>query len=256
MNMRIVTIQSEHRDSDSKEERIRNICETIKKSGESDLVLLPEMWNTGFFSYDKYSANAETDSGETVLALSDMARECETNIFTGSFIEKDGGKLYNTALFIDRNGDIKGKYRKIHLFADEAEYISRGEDITVCKTDIGIVGMSICYDLRFPELYRALSKRGAEIMLSCYALPAVRAEHWRILTPARALENQAFFASCGCAGVNEGVEYSGGSMVVSPYGSVIGEAKKRGDVIDTSIDISKAREYRKSFPALCDRILF
>lgn len=254
--MNITTIQLEHEDYKTKEDRIKSVCHTIRNSTASDLILLPEMWNTGFFSYEKYYENAEREKGDTITALSDIAKELEINIFTGSFIERIGDKLYNTSLIIDRKGEIKGKYRKIHLFHDEAKYISRGTEIGICKIDIGIVGMSICYDLRFPELYRELSKRGAEIMVSCYALPAVRAEHWRILTPARALENQAIFVSCGCAGVNKGVEYAGDSMVVSPYGEIISEAPKKGGVFNTSVYVDSVREYRNSFSALNDRILF
>lgn len=253
--MKITAIQLEHKDSDTKDERIKKVCGLIKENAGSDLILLPELWNTGFFSYDSYEKNAEYADGVTITALRDAAREIQCNIFTGSFIEKRGNKLYNTSLILDRNGEIKGRYSKIHLFADEAKYITRGEDICVCETDIGIIGMSICYDLRFPELYRALSERGAEILLSCYALPASRTKHWQILTPARALENQALFVSCGCAGRNGGIEYAGHSTAVSPYGEILAEAEKKGGILNVSADINDVREYRNSFSALKDRIM-
>lgn len=253
--MKITTIQLEHNDRNTKEERIKNVCRLIEKNSESDLILLPEMWNTGFFSYDKYSENAEYITGDTITALRDKAIATHTNIFTGSFIEKRDNKLYNTALMLNRNGEIIGRYSKIHLFGDERKYISQGEDTCVCNTDIGTVGMSICYDLRFPELYRELAKKGAEILLSCYALPSSRTKHWQILTPARALENQALFVSCGCAGVNEGIEYAGHSMAVSPYGDILSEAKKEGSIVSTSADIDDIRKYRNSFSALKDRIM-
>lgn len=252
--MKITTIQLEHNDSDTKEDRINSVCGLIERNAESDLILLPEMWNTGFFSYDKYFENAEYVTGDTITALRDKAVSTHTNIFTGSFVEKRDNKLYNTALMLNRLGEIIGRYSKIHLFGDERQYISRGEDICVCNTDIGLVGMSICYDLRFPELYRELTKQGAEILLSCYALPSLRTKHWQILTPARALENQALFVSCGCAGLNEGTEYAGHSMAVSPYGDILSEAGKDGAVISTSADVDEVREYRAGFSALRDRI--
>lgn len=253
--MRIATVQLEHNDTDTKESRIKNVCSMIRKNIESDLIILPEMWNTGFFSYDKYFENSESITGATITALSETAKAVQSNIFTGSFIEKCDNKLYNTSIMLNRKGEIIGKYRKIHLFGDEKKYISKGEDICVCNTDIGIVGMSICYDLRFPELYRELTQKGAEILISCYALPYERKDHWKILTPARALENQAFFASCGCTGMNEGIEYAGHSMTVSPYGQILNEAGKKEEILNISVDISEARDYRRKFSALKDRIM-
>lgn len=251
--MKISIIQLEHSDLDAKAQRVEKVSNLIRGLNTPDLILLPELWGTGFFSYNEYKKNSESVDGETFAAMSALAREKNSYIFTGSFVEKYKDKLYNTALLLDKKGDIIGRYRKIHLFGEEKEYLCPGKDICTAETEFGIIGLSICYDLRFPELYRKLSQRGAQILLSCYALPKQRTEHWRILTPARALENQAFFISCGCGGENRGVAYAGNSMVVSPYGEILSECKK--EVEETVIDINQAKKYRSEFSALRDRVL-
>ena len=251
--MKISIIQLEHNDLDTKAQRIKNVSNLIRGLNSPDLILLPELWGTGFFSYKEYQKNSESIDGEIFLAMSELAREKSSYIFTGSFIEKCGDKLYNTALLLDKKGEIIGSYRKIHLFGEEKEYLSPGKDICTAETEFGIIGLSICFDLRFPELYRKLSEKGAQILLSCYALPKQRTEHWRILTPARALENQAFFISCGCSGENRGIAYAGNSMVASPYGEILYECKK--EVTEVTIDINQAEKYRAEFSALKDRVL-
>lgn len=254
--MRVYVIQLEHNDKDTKNERIKHTVALINDLDSPDLILLPELWGTGFFAYDKYFENSEDLYGETVASLSDIARAKCTYIFTGSFIEQRKNGFYNTALLLDRGGDIAAQYRKIHLFGDEKKLLSAGEEISVAETELGIIGLSICYDLRFPELYRKLSLKGTEIFLSCYALPKERLPHWQILTPARAVENQSFFISCGCAGINRGVTYSGHSMIVSPMGEIIREGSTSGDILCADIDINDAKLYRSAFPALNDRRMF
>ncbi len=254
--MRSYILQLEYRDSGTKQERLSRAADIIRSLESPDIILLPELWATGFFSYGDYEKNSEAADGETFALLSKLAREKDTYIFTGSFTEKSGGRLYNTALLLDRSGEIAAAYRKIHLFGDEKKLVSPGTDIVTAETELGVIGMSICYDLRFPELYRRLSEKGAELFLSCYALPAERLEHWRILTPARALENQAFFLSCGCSGKNNGVLFSGHSMIVTPRGEILREGGIHEKIICADIDPEAARRYRESFPALKDRVLF
>lgn len=253
--MNISILQLEHNDSHTKNERISHVLSQINALGKTDIIILPELWNTGFFSYDDYFNNSEAVDGETVTVLSDLAKSKCTYIFTGSFIEKRGGNFYNTACLLDRKGNIAAKYSKIHLFGDEKKYLSGGNEISVAKTDLGNIGLSICYDLRFPELYRKMVSDGAEIFLSCYALPHERTAHWNILTHARAIENQALFLSCGCAGLNNGVQYAGHSLAVSPTGKTIAVGReKHGDIITASADILDVHGYRADFPVLNDRI--
>lgn len=251
--MKISAIQLEHNDRNTKQERIENVKNIIKSIDNTNLILLPELWNTGFFSYDKYAENAETIDGETVSFLSSLARDKKIHIFTGSFVEKRNSKLYNTAVLLNPDGNIALKYSKIHLFGDERKYLTPGDEIVNGETALGNIGISICYDLRFPELYRKMSQNGAQIFLSCYALPSERIKHWQILYPARALENQAISISCGCTGINEGIKFAGHSMVINPYGEIKNEADSNSSVIHSEIDINSVIEYRNNFPVLADR---
>ena len=252
--MKVSIIQLEHNDLHTKSERIQNVSEIIKELCDTDLVMLPELWNTGFFSYQEYAKNSESIDGETISTLSTLAREKHTHIFTGSFVEKRGDKLYNSAVMIAPDGNILGRYSKIHLFGAEREYLCAGDSISTIDTEFGTVGMSICYDLRFPELYRKMNE--PQILLSCYALPKERLKHWQILYPARALENQAISLSCGCCGTNRGVELSGHSMVINPYGEIKIEALDKGLIMNVDIDVNEVMEYRKSTPILRDKKLF
>ncbi len=253
--MKTSIIQLGHNDSETKTERIEKVKGFINGLDNPDLIMLPELWGVGFNSYDLYAQNCEDIYGETVSTLADLAKNKNAYIFTGSFIEKRNNSMYNTAVLLDRKGEIAARYSKIHLFGDESKYLSRGDKTAVDETDLGIIGLSICYDLRFPELFRKLSEQGAEIMLSCYATHTSRKETWEILNKARAIENQAFFLTCGCAGVNCGVEYAGHSMAVSPYGKILGEAGAFEDVLNVEFDVEDARKYRTEFPVLEHRVM-
>lgn len=253
--MKASIIQLAHDDAQTKNDRIKKVKEIIETLDSPDLIMLPELWGVGFNSYDLYAQNSEDIYGETVSMLSELAKSKNTYIFTGSFIEKRNNAMYNTAVLLDRKGEIASRYSKIHLFGDEGKYLSRGNDIAVCETDFGIAGLSICYDLRFPELFRKLSEQGAEIMLSCYATHTSRKETWEILNKARAIENQAFFLTCGCAGVNCGTEYAGHSMAVSPYGQILSEVENAEEILNVSFDVNDVRKYREEFPVLEHRVM-
>ncbi|MCH5184874.1 MAG: carbon-nitrogen family hydrolase [Oscillospiraceae bacterium] len=257
--MRVTLVQPEYNDNDDKRirvEAVRDILMSREMSGEKpDLIMLPEMWSTGFFSFENYIENSEDIYGETMTMLSEAAKCGKCYLFGGTFIEKSGGKYYNTALLFDRKGDIAAVYRKIHLFAGEREYLSRGDKISVAETDIGIMGMSVCYDLRFPELYRKMSERGAQIFAGAAAWPFERKDHLCLLSRARALENQAFLFFCCMAGVNKGVKYSGTSMAVSPTGEVIRTAGEKAQIYTAEAELSECTEYRRKFPVLDDKVI-
>lgn len=254
--MKTAIIQLEHNDNMSKSERINYVVDLINKLPQTDLILLPELWATGFFSYDQYISSCETVDGDIKNILSSLANKKNTYIFTGSFLEYRNGKLFNSAMLISRNGETVLQYSKIHLFDKEKQYVTPGSQIDVVKTELGTIGLSICYDLRFPEFYRKLSSQGADILLNAYALPIERAKHWEILSLSRAIENQAFFFSCGCAGINNGIQYAGHSMAISPTGEILSEGMfNKSDILLFDYDISQAIEYRNSFPALKDRII-
>ena len=250
--MKAGIISLENHDNETKRERIARVKNIIEQNPGMDLYLLPELWNVGFFAFENYASAAETIDGETISFLSDTARKKNAYIFTGSIVEKCGEKLYNTAVLLDRKGEIVGKYSKAHLFGGEKDYMTAGDKYVVCGTEFGKIGFSICYDLRFPEQYRKMIDMGAEIFLNCSAWPKSRAGHWEILNRARAIENQAMTISCCSRGVDNGTEYAGVSYAVAPDGQVLLEAKSEFEAVE--FDLAEIKKHRASFPALADRI--
>ncbi len=249
MKMRVTAINLKDSKT-TKNERIKRAEELILNSGASDLYLLPELWNTGFFNTHDYDKNKEPIDGITVTKMRETAKKRRAYIFMGSFIEERENNLYNTAVLIDRRGDIVSSYSKIHLFGEEKKYLKAGEKIQVCDTEFGKAGLSICYDMRFPELYRKMSDMGAQIFLVCAAWPEARKEHWDIFNRVRGLENQAILLSC----CSSGDKYSGTSYGVMPDGRIISISDK--ETVSFEADTAKTEEYRSAFGALRDRRIF
>ena len=225
---------------------------------DSDLVMLPEMWPVGFFNFDKYAAQSEPIEGPLVDTLRNKAIQKNCFIHMGSFVEKDGPNLFNTSLLFDGNGEIVAKYRKIHLFGFESQeqrLLTPGTDVVVAETPFAKIGLSTCYDLRFPELFRKMVDKGAFIFLVTSAWPKARSEAWKLFNKARAHENLSFLISCNCAGSNKGNQYAGYSMFVGPMGDVLKAAGEEGATITFEIDPEEANSIRRSFPALEDRTI-
>ncbi len=249
--MKVTQINFINKNGMSRSERTAHARELIRNSEKSDLYMLPELWNTGFFSFSDYERNAEALEGDTVSSMRILAREIGSNIFMGSFAEKRDGKLFNTAVLIGRKGEIISTYSKIHLFGDEKNYMSPSDKISVSDTDFGRVGIGICYDMRFPELFRKMVDDGAEIFLICAAWPHSRLEHWDVFNRVRGLENQAILLSCCSAGFDCGNEYANLSYAVLADGTVASRSSR--EVTNLEIDTASVSEYRKAFSALRDR---
>lgn len=257
--MKVATIQLAINDAESKEEKIRRVETILQNLKDVDLVLLPELWNVGFFSFQEYREQAETLSGKTLTRLSIMAKKIHAYIFTGSFVEKRDGNYYNTCALIDRQGKVIGNYSKMHLFgygSAEREILSPGKNITVVDTEFGKIGLSICYDIRFPELYRKMVDKGAELIINCAAWPYPRVENWTTLNIARAIENQSYFLSCVCAGTSQGKDFIGRSMVIDPWGTVVSSAGERETVMITEIHPEQIAKIRNDFTPLKDRVIY
>ncbi|MFW6301724.1 MAG: carbon-nitrogen family hydrolase [Bacillota bacterium] len=264
--MRIASIQLEMIEGESKTSRIAHVKDMIDKAAlnnqgepDIDLILLPELWNVGFFEHERFKKEAESSDGPTYNALAEKAFKYNTYIHGGTIVEKDNGNLYNTALFISPKGELLAKYRKIHLFthfgAREGEYITPGKESVVIKTDLFNFGLTTCYDLRFPELYRRQVEAGAEIFLvtACWSFP--RLENWVVLNQARATENVAYLISCNAVGKVKGERHLGHSMVVDPWGIKIASAGSRETILTAEIDPAAVKKIRKQFPALKDKKL-
>jgi predicted amidohydrolase len=254
--MRVSSIQLEIKDQ-PKESALQRVLTLLDETRGSDLVLLPELWPCGFLAYERYARDSESIAGPTVQALQAKARELRIHLLTGSFIERDGQALHNTTLLLDPNGDVLGRYRKIHLFgyqSEERRLLQPGADVTVVATPWGQAGLATCYDLRFPEMFRRMVDRGAEFFLVASAWPPVRLEAWTLFNRARAHENLAWLFSCNCAGAQAGQRYAGHSLFVDPRGQIVAEGGDGESIISAEVDIQLAAAVRREFPALEDRV--
>lgn len=261
--MRIAAIQLQVDDSMNRQERLllvqSRLARLADEGGMPDLILLPELWGCGFYRFDNYIRAAEPLYGPTLSFLSHWTKLLGCDILGGSIIEADNSSYYNTALYVNRQGRLVGTYRKIHLFgyqSAEKKILTAGHTPQVLKTSFGKIGLATCYDLRFPEQFRLLTDWGAEILLILSAWPEKRLDHWRLLNQVRALENQCWLVSCNCSGTQNSNRYAGHSMAVTPWGEILAEAGADPYIMRCEIDPSQTTLYRKSFPALADRIRF
>lgn len=256
--IKVASLQLKINDDQTKEQRLAYVLEQMEQARGADLILLPEIWNIGYFSFDLYQSESEALNGPTISAVAEKARQLNAYVFSGSFVENDGGKFYNTSVMLDNHGQILGKYRKMHLFgygSAEAEMLAPGTEVVTIKTELGSFGLSTCYDLRFPELYRRMMEQGAEVFLVTSGWPFPRLSSWQVLNQARALENLCFLVSCNCSGVNRGKQFLGHSMVVDPWGVVLAGSADEERIVTASIDPSMVHQVRAEFPPLRDRVL-
>jgi deaminated glutathione amidase len=233
-------------------------------SAGAQLVALPELWSC--HGLDKvYRENAEPIPGPTTDFLGDLARELGVYLLGGSILEggRDSERLSNTSTFFDPSGEMTAVYRKIHLFdvkVSEKEYlesanIAPGSEIVAAKAGAAKLGLSVCYDVRFPELYRLLALRGAEIL----AVPAAFTlqtgkDHWEILLRARAVENQAFVIAPAQWGQKADGRWTyGRSMIVDPWGTVLATCPDRDGYALATLDLDYLDRFRTEFPALANR---
>ncbi len=219
---------------------------------DADLIILPEL-----FAQCRDFTNAEPIPGRTSDAFTQVAQEKGVYLVMGSVLESDGeGHVYNTSLLIDQRGEIIARYRKIHLFSfrsKERRSLAPGSEVVVTDTRLGAIGMSICYDLRFPELYRALVGKGAEIIVCPAAWPYPRLEHWITLNRARAIEEQCYFISCNQVGTPvPHITFCGHSMITDPWGDVVATADDDETTLHASIDVNVVHKIRAEYRFLDD----
>jgi len=215
------------------------------------LAVLPEMWSTGY-DYPQLELLAE-QTPRVVERLAGLSGELGMTL-VGSLAEKRNGKLFNTAYVVD-GGAVAGSYSKLHLFSTmrEDRYLHSGEDTLVLDTAAGRLGLAICYDLRFPELFRKLALEGAEIFCLPAEWPKPRQEHWRTLIRARAIENQMFMVAANCCGVQGKLDFFGMSLLVSAWGEILAEGGEVDSELVATFDFAQMDEYRARINCFHDR---
>jgi predicted amidohydrolase len=231
------------------------------------LVALPEVF-TWRGSKKLERQFAEPIPGPSSTAMAGLARDLGIYLLAGSILEEIPGseKAYNTSLLFDPAGECLASYRKIHLFdvdlangvsLRESDTRAHGEAVAVAKTDLGSMGLTVCYDLRFPELYRALARRGADIIFVPSAFTAYTGEaHWETLLRARAIENEVYLIAPDQFGKSaKSFETHGHSMIVDPWGRVIAELPNGPGVITAEVDLDYLANVRAELPALNHRRL-
>ena len=257
--MRASLIQLSVDESESADERRQRAASLVCERAADDLVVLPELWAAGAWSYDRWGRDAEAVDGPTAEIMSSAARQAGVWLHAGSIVERDSdGTLYNTALLFDRAGDLRGTYRKIHRYGfdtGEATLMGGGTDIVTVPTVFGVIGLATCYDLRFPELFRGLLDAGAELIVVPAAWPAARLSPWQLLTRTRALEEQVFLLACCATGTHGGMQQLGHSMVIDPWGTVLSEARAAEATVTAELDMSQVTRIRTDLPVLRDRVL-
>jgi len=215
------------------------------------LAVLPEMWSCGY-DYRNLAGLAQ----QTPEVLTRWQQTChETGLVSvGSLPEPDAGHIYNTAYVLDR-GEIVASYRKLHLFStmQEDRFLTAGNETLVVETAVGKLGIAICYDLRFPELFRKLALEGAEIICLPAEWPKPRQEHWNTLLRARAIENQVFLVAANCCGVQGKLDFFGHSQVISPLGNLLAFAGEEETDLIADCDFAEIASYRKQIDILGDR---
>jgi predicted amidohydrolase len=233
-------------------------AEKLASAPPADLYVLPELWGVGFTAYDDYADASESlDDSPTLRLLADAARARGAWIHGGSLVERHAAGLSNTSLLLAPDGSLRATYRKVHLFgyqSREATLLTPGYEVVTADLGEFRVGLATCYDLRFPELFRAQIDMGATLLLVASAWPLTRLEHWRLLNRTRAVENLAYLVACNTTGVDHGSVYAGHSLVIDPWGDVVAESDQTGaGALVADIDVQVIRRVRAEFPALDSR---
>ncbi len=250
---RVAAVQLNLSDEESaatRRHRVRQMVADI----DADLILLPELWEIGPFAVAE-NLDAAVPLETWCRHMSDLAPG--RVLHAGSFLERDGDDLYNTSVVFGPDGEVLATYRKIHLFGfdtGEAVTLSAGKDVVTVQTPLGVTGLATCYDLRFPEMFRALTDAGATAVLIPTGWPQVRITKWSLLAAARATENQLWVVGANSAGVSNDMVMGGHSVIVDPWGEVTAELTQDG-VISADLDPDLPHRVRAEFPVLRDRRL-
>ncbi|WP_028593586.1 carbon-nitrogen family hydrolase [Paenibacillus assamensis] len=243
----------------------RNVEEVIKQIEAAvaahmpDVIVLPEMWNTGY-ALDRVHELADEDGKQTLKLLSEMASLHHVHIVGGSVAVKEEGQIRNRSYVVNKKGELVHSYDKAHLFKlmDEHVHLHSGNELGIFELDGVKCGIIICYDLRFPEYIRSLALQHIEVLFVPAQWPNPRLHHWKTLLTARAIENQMYVVACNRMGTSIGSDgkptsFFGHSMIIDPWGELIVEGDDQERLIQGELTISLVQEVRSRIPVFEDR---
>jgi len=220
----------------------------------AELLVLPELWSTGYDLGQADAYAAPLDRGDFAL-MAQMAQENGLYVVSSALETNPAGRPFNTAALYSPDGTLVGAYHKIHLWAPlgEAEHMTPGDSLPTFELPWGRTALAICYDLRFPEMWRRYADAGTQLVIIPAEWPVRRVEHWRLLLRARAVENQFFVVGCNRAGADADGEFGGHSAAVDPWAQVLAEGGSEPGLIVATLDMDQVARSRSLFDFLGDR---
>ena len=220
-----------------------------------DVLVLPETWDTGHFPKENLESYCDQDGKRIKAEIGSLAKAYNVNIVAGSVANIRNGKIYNTAFVFNRTGNCIASYDKTHLFtpAGEEEYFEKGDHLCRFTLDDVSCGVIICYDIRFPELTRALAVQGLDVLFVVSQWPKIRTSHLRSLTTARAIENQMFLCCCNSCGTAGQTLHGGNSAIIDPWGETLALAGEDEQLLTGECDLSILHNIRDSINVFADR---
>lgn len=258
MQYRIAVVQMDS--GNDTEKNLAQIEKCIREAAEKEaaLIIFPEHAEYLGMDYGKHTSPVP---GEITRFFASCAEKYGIYVHCGTMTEQNTeGCPYNTSILFSPRGEILGRYRKLHMFDvaledgpgyRESGEVSPGDDIVLCDTELGRIGMAVCYDLRFPEIFRIMAKQGADMMvLSANFTKDTGRAHWEPLIRARAIENTCYVAAAGQCGKKDAFTAYGHSMIVDPWGEVLARAGDQEEILYAVIDTDRIRQVRKQIPSL------
>ena len=256
INIAMLQMSSVIGDVQANIDKVENLVREYLPS-ESDVLVLPEVWTVGWACTHFRETAQNVESGSVYDFLSNLAKTHNINIIGGSYITEKDGKYYNTCPVFNRQGELVACYSKMHLYSyygcDEGKYVEHGKSPVMVVLDGVKFGLTICYDIRFPEIYRAYAKLGADVLINCAAWGSKKPIPWEMMTKSRAIENQCYMVALTQTGYIENGEYNlGESRIIDYKGEEIASIKIGEEIVDATLDIDLMYDVREKSPTVQD----